>query len=48
VPGRPATPPAAAQPDRLDPEIRDRAELAVGDQRDAGYVAEATRGAEAV
>lgn len=35
-------------PDRLDAELRDLAELAVGDQRDAGYVAEATRGAEAV
>ena len=35
-------------PDRLDPEVRDRAELAVGDQRDAAYVAEATRGVEAV
>lgn len=32
-------------PDRLEPELRDQAELAVGDQRDAGYVAEATRGA---
>jgi uncharacterized protein YbjT (DUF2867 family) len=35
-------------PDRLDARLRDLAELAVGDQRDAGYVAEATRGAEAV
>ena len=35
-------------PDRLDPGLRDRVELAVGDQRDAGYVAEATRGADAV
>jgi uncharacterized protein YbjT (DUF2867 family) len=35
-------------PDRLDPELRDHVELAVGDQRDAGYVAEATRGVEAV
>ncbi len=35
-------------PGRLDPELRDQAELAVGDQRDAGYVAEATRGADAV
>jgi uncharacterized protein YbjT (DUF2867 family) len=35
-------------PDRLDAGLRDLAELAVGDQRDAGYVAEATRGAEAV
>jgi uncharacterized protein YbjT (DUF2867 family) len=35
-------------PDRLDADLRDRADLAVGDQRDAGYVAEATRGVEAV
>ena len=35
-------------PDRLDAELRDRVELAVGDQRDADYVAEATRGVEAV
>jgi uncharacterized protein YbjT (DUF2867 family) len=35
-------------PDRLDAEVRDQAELAVGDQRDAEYVAEATRGVEAV
>jgi uncharacterized protein YbjT (DUF2867 family) len=35
-------------PDRLDPELRDRVELAVGDQRDADYVAEATRGVEAI
>ena len=35
-------------PDRLDAGLRDRVELAVGDQRDAGYVAEATRGADAV
>jgi uncharacterized protein YbjT (DUF2867 family) len=35
-------------PDRLDADVRDRAELAVGDQRDADYVAEATRGVEAV
>jgi uncharacterized protein YbjT (DUF2867 family) len=35
-------------PDRLDAEMRDQAELAVGDQRDAGYVAEATRDAKAV
>ncbi len=35
-------------PDRLDAEVRDQVELAVGDQRDAGYVAEATHGAEAV
>jgi uncharacterized protein YbjT (DUF2867 family) len=36
------------KPDRLDAELRDRADLAVGDQRDAGYVAEATRGVESV
>ena len=35
-------------PGRLDPALRDHVELAVGDQRDAGYVAEATAGAEAV
>jgi uncharacterized protein YbjT (DUF2867 family) len=35
-------------PGRLDADLRDRVELAVGDQRDAGYVAEATRGADAV
>jgi uncharacterized protein YbjT (DUF2867 family) len=35
-------------PDRLDAGVRDQAELAVGDQRDAEYVAEATRGVEAV
>jgi uncharacterized protein YbjT (DUF2867 family) len=35
-------------PDRLDAEVRERVELAVGDQRDAHYVAEATRGVEAV
>jgi uncharacterized protein YbjT (DUF2867 family) len=35
-------------PDRLDAEVRDRVELAVGDQRDADYLAEATRGVEAV
>lgn len=35
-------------PDRLDPELRDLVELAVGDQRDADYVAESTRGVEAV
>ena len=35
-------------PDRLDAELRDRVELAVGDQRDAGYVAESTRGVDAV
>jgi uncharacterized protein YbjT (DUF2867 family) len=35
-------------PGRLDAEVRDQVELAIGDQRDAGYVAEATRDAEAV
>jgi uncharacterized protein YbjT (DUF2867 family) len=35
-------------PERLDVDVRDRVELAVGDQRDADYVAEATRGADAV
>jgi nucleoside-diphosphate-sugar epimerase len=35
-------------PDRLDPEVRERADLAVGDQRDADHVAEATRGVDAL
>jgi uncharacterized protein YbjT (DUF2867 family) len=35
-------------PDRLDAEVRDRVELAVGDQRDADYVAESTRGVDAI
>jgi uncharacterized protein YbjT (DUF2867 family) len=35
-------------PERLDAGLRDQVELAVGDQRDAGYVAESTRGVEAV
>lgn len=35
-------------PDRLDPGVRDHVELAVGDQRDADFVTEATRGVEAV
>lgn len=35
-------------PDQLDAEVRDQVDLAVGDQRDAEYVAEATRGVEAV
>jgi uncharacterized protein YbjT (DUF2867 family) len=35
-------------PDRLDAELRDHVELAVGDQRDPDYVAEATRNVEAV
>jgi NAD(P)H dehydrogenase (quinone) len=35
-------------PDRLDPGLRDQVELAVGDQRDAAYVAEATRDVAAV
>jgi hypothetical protein len=35
-------------PGRLDTELRDRAELAVGDQCDARFVAEAIREIEAV
>jgi uncharacterized protein YbjT (DUF2867 family) len=35
-------------PGRLDVELRDHVELAVGDQRDRDYVLEATRGADAV
>jgi uncharacterized protein YbjT (DUF2867 family) len=35
-------------PDRLDTELRDHVELAVGDQRDAGYVAESTRDVDAI
>ena len=35
-------------PDRLDADVRDQVELAVGDQRDADYVAEVTRGVEAI
>jgi uncharacterized protein YbjT (DUF2867 family) len=35
-------------PDRLDIELRDRVELAVGDVRDIDYVAEATDGVDAV
>jgi uncharacterized protein YbjT (DUF2867 family) len=35
-------------PDRLDADLRDLADLAVGDLRDAAYVAEATSGADAV
>jgi hypothetical protein len=35
-------------PGRLDAGVRDQVELAVGDQRDAGYVAGATCGVEAV
>jgi uncharacterized protein YbjT (DUF2867 family) len=35
-------------PDRLDADLRDQVELAVGDQRDADYVAESTRGVDAV
>ena len=35
-------------PDRLDTELRERVELAVGDLRDADYVAEATEGVEAI
>jgi uncharacterized protein YbjT (DUF2867 family) len=34
-------------PDHLDAEVRGQVELAVGDQRDADYVAEATRGVHA-
>jgi uncharacterized protein YbjT (DUF2867 family) len=35
-------------PERLDADVRDEVELAVGDQRDADYVAESTRGVDAV
>jgi uncharacterized protein YbjT (DUF2867 family) len=35
-------------PERLDADVRDQVELAVGDQRDADYVAESTRGIDAV
>lgn len=35
-------------PDHVDPELRDLVEFAAGDQRDGDYVAEATRGVEAV
>lgn len=35
-------------PDRLDAELRPQVELVVGDQRDADYVAAATRGVEAI
>jgi uncharacterized protein YbjT (DUF2867 family) len=35
-------------PDRLDADVRDQVELAVGDQRDVDYVAESTRGVDAV
>jgi uncharacterized protein YbjT (DUF2867 family) len=35
-------------PDHLDTEQRDHVELAIGDQRDADYVAEATRDIEAI
>jgi uncharacterized protein YbjT (DUF2867 family) len=35
-------------PDHLDPDVRDRVELAVGDQRDAAYIAESTRGVDAI
>jgi uncharacterized protein YbjT (DUF2867 family) len=35
-------------PDRLDADVRDQVELAVGDLRDADYVAASTRGADAV
>jgi uncharacterized protein YbjT (DUF2867 family) len=35
-------------PERLDADVRDQVELSVGDQRDADYVAESTRGVDAV
>jgi NAD(P)H dehydrogenase (quinone) len=35
-------------PNRLDAELRDHVQLAVGDLRDADYVAESTRGVDAV
>jgi len=35
-------------PDRLDVELRDHVELAVGDQRDRDYILEATRGVDSV
>jgi uncharacterized protein YbjT (DUF2867 family) len=35
-------------PDRLDTELRDHVDLAVGDQRNADYVAEVTRGVDAI
>jgi len=35
-------------PGRLDPEVRQRVDVVVGDQRDADYVAAATRGVDAV
>jgi uncharacterized protein YbjT (DUF2867 family) len=35
-------------PERLDADVRDQVELAVGDQRDADYVVESTRGVDAV
>ncbi|WP_433042574.1 NAD(P)H-binding protein [Dactylosporangium sp. CS-033363] len=35
-------------PDRLDPALRELVDLAVGDQRDAAYVAEATSGVDAL
>jgi uncharacterized protein YbjT (DUF2867 family) len=35
-------------PDRLDADVHDRVELAVGDQRDVDYVVESTRGVDAV
>jgi uncharacterized protein YbjT (DUF2867 family) len=35
-------------PDHLDPELRAHVQLAVGDQRDADYVAEATRDVDAI
>jgi uncharacterized protein YbjT (DUF2867 family) len=35
-------------PDHLDPELRELVDLAVGDQRDADYVAAATEGVDAI
>src|SRR3954470_23198245 len=36
------------KPDRINVELRDHVELAVGDQRDRDYVLEATRGVDSV
>jgi uncharacterized protein YbjT (DUF2867 family) len=35
-------------PDRLETELRDHVDIAVGDQRNADYVADATRGVDAI
>lgn len=35
-------------PDRLDADVRDQVDVAVGDLRDAGYVAESTRGVDSI